>query len=63
MAGGSRDEEEDEKENDQSMNMSELTTYNFSAGPACLPKSVLERAHQEFFNFGGTGTYFRSRIF
>ena len=29
--------------------------YNFSAGPACLPEAVLERAQKEMLNYGGTG--------
>ncbi|MBD2796394.1 3-phosphoserine/phosphohydroxythreonine transaminase [Xenorhabdus sp. 18] len=30
-------------------------SYNFSAGPAMLPIEVLEEAHEEFFDFSGTG--------
>lgn len=33
-------------------------TYNFSAGPATLPLSVKKKAHEEFFNFNGTGSNF-----
>ena len=29
--------------------------YNFSAGPATLPLSVLERAHEEFYDYAGSG--------
>ncbi|CAG9622534.1 3-phosphoserine/phosphohydroxythreonine transaminase [Sutcliffiella rhizosphaerae] len=29
--------------------------YNFNAGPAALPKTVLEKAQQEFLNFQNTG--------
>lgn len=31
------------------------TVYNFSAGPAMLPSSVMQRAQREFLNFAGTG--------
>ncbi|QFT88266.1 Phosphoserine aminotransferase [Bacillus sp. THAF10] len=31
------------------------STYNFNAGPAALPKAVLQKAQQEFMNFDGTG--------
>lgn len=31
------------------------TVYNFNAGPAALPSSVLDRAKQELTNFEGTG--------
>ena len=30
-------------------------SYNFSAGPAALPLEVLQEAHEEFFDFAGTG--------
>lgn len=30
-------------------------SYNFSAGPAVLPLEVLQEAHEEFFDFAGTG--------
>lgn len=30
-------------------------SYNFSAGPAALPLEVLQQAHEEFFDFAGTG--------
>lgn len=30
-------------------------SYNFSAGPAALPLDVLQEAHEEFFDFAGTG--------
>ena len=29
--------------------------HNFNAGPAALPLPVLERAHEEFLNYAGTG--------
>ncbi len=29
--------------------------YNFSAGPACLPESVLEQAQKDIWDIGGTG--------
>ena len=29
--------------------------WNFSAGPACLPIDVLERAQDEILNWGGSG--------
>jgi len=29
--------------------------YNFSAGPACLPESVMRQARDEFLDFEGTG--------
>jgi phosphoserine aminotransferase len=29
--------------------------YNFSAGPACLPESVLKQAQKDLWNIGGTG--------
>ena len=29
--------------------------YNFSAGPACLPQEVLEKAQKEFISYDGTG--------
>ena len=29
--------------------------WNFSAGPACLPLDVLERAQDELLNWGGSG--------
>ncbi|HFI0120430.1 TPA: 3-phosphoserine/phosphohydroxythreonine transaminase [Streptococcus suis] len=32
-----------------------MTIYNFSAGPAVLPKPVLERAQAEFLNYNGSG--------
>lgn len=32
-----------------------METYNFSAGPAVLPKEVLEKAKSEFRNYQGTG--------
>ena len=31
------------------------TVYNFSAGPCCLPKAVLEKAQSELVNYGNTG--------
>lgn len=31
-----------------------MTVYNFSAGPATLPKSVLEKIQKEFINYRGT---------
>lgn len=30
-------------------------SHNFSAGPAALPLEVLQEAHEEFFDFAGTG--------
>ncbi len=33
----------------------DLTIYNFSAGPAVLPKPVLERAQAEFLDYNGSG--------
>ena len=33
-----------------------MSVYNFSAGPACLPKPVLERAQAEFCNFQNSGS-------
>ena len=30
-------------------------SYNFSAGPTALPIEVLRQAHEEFFDFAGTG--------
>ena len=30
--------------------------YNFAAGPACLPVSVLEQAQADLLNWQGTGT-------
>lgn len=33
-----------------------MPIYNFSAGPAMLPKEVMEKAQQEFCNFGGSGS-------
>ena len=30
-------------------------SHNFSAGPAALPMEVLRQAHEEFFDFAGTG--------
>ncbi|MBL8066099.1 MAG: 3-phosphoserine/phosphohydroxythreonine transaminase [Chthonomonadaceae bacterium] len=30
-------------------------TYNFSAGPACMPRDVLERAKSELLDWNGTG--------
>ena len=30
--------------------------YNFSAGPSSLPPSVMERAREEFLDYGGLGT-------
>lgn len=30
-------------------------SHNFSAGPKALPMEVLTLAHEEFFNFAGTG--------
>lgn len=43
-------------------------SYNFSAGPAALPLEVLQEAHEEFFDFAGTGMSVmeishRSRVF
>ena len=32
-----------------------MTIYNFSAGPAVLPKPVLERAQAEFLDYNGSG--------
>lgn len=32
-----------------------MTTYNFSAGPAMLPKEVLEQAQTELLDYQGTG--------
>jgi phosphoserine aminotransferase len=32
-----------------------MNVYNFSAGPAMLPKEVMEQAQDEFCNFRGTG--------
>lgn len=32
-----------------------MTTYNFSAGPAVLPKAVLERAREELADWHGSG--------
>lgn len=32
-----------------------MTVYNFTAGPAMLPKPVMEQAAEEFFNWGGRG--------
>lgn len=29
--------------------------YNFSAGPCCLPKEVLQRAQSEMMDWHGTG--------
>jgi phosphoserine aminotransferase len=29
--------------------------WNFNAGPAAIPLEVLERVHENWFNFGGTG--------
>lgn len=29
--------------------------YNFSAGPAVLPESVLQTAQQEMLDYNGTG--------
>ena len=29
--------------------------WNFNAGPAAIPLEVLERVHESWFNFGGTG--------
>ena len=29
--------------------------FNFSAGPACLPVDVLERAQKEMLNWNGSG--------
>lgn len=33
-----------------------MPVYNFSAGPAMLPKEVMERAQAEFCNFGNSGS-------
>jgi phosphoserine aminotransferase len=33
-----------------------MTIYNFSAGPAMLPRAVLERAQSELINWNGQGT-------
>ncbi len=33
-----------------------MKVYNFSAGPAMLPKEVMEQAQDEFCNFRGTGS-------
>lgn len=33
-----------------------MTIFNFSAGPAVLPKAVLERAQSELINWNGQGT-------
>lgn len=33
----------------------EVTSYNFSAGPATLPKAVLEKAQSELLNYQSTG--------
>jgi phosphoserine aminotransferase len=30
-------------------------SHNFSAGPTALPLEVLRQAHEEFFDFAGTG--------
>ena len=35
--------------------MSNTTIYNFSAGPAILPESVLRTAQSEMFDYNGTG--------
>ena len=35
--------------------MSESRVFNFAAGPACLPLSVLEKAQRELTNYNGTG--------
>lgn len=32
-----------------------VRAYNFSAGPTALPIEVLQEAHEEFFDFAGTG--------
>ena len=32
-----------------------MTIYNFSAGPAVLPKPVLEKAQREFLDYQGSG--------
>ena len=32
-----------------------MTVYNFSAGPAVLPRPVLEKAQSEFLNYRGSG--------
>lgn len=32
-----------------------MTIYNFSAGPAVLPKAVLEKAQSELLNYKGSG--------
>ena len=32
-----------------------MTIYNFSAGPAVLPKPVLEQAQREMLDYQGSG--------
>ena len=32
-----------------------MTVYNFSAGPAVLPRPVLERAQSELLDYRGSG--------
>ena len=32
-----------------------MTVYNFSAGPAVLPRPVLEKAQSELLNYRGSG--------
>ena len=31
------------------------TVYNFSAGPCCLPKAVLQQAQADLLDYKGTG--------
>ena len=35
--------------------MSNNRVYNFSAGPAMLPESVLQKAADEMLNYNGSG--------
>ena len=35
--------------------MESKTVYNFSAGPCCLPKKVLEQSQKELLSWRGTG--------